>query len=57
MLQSSVLQNPSLNFKSTKHKNVTHFINAKETSIHANEFKLKMLRVNLRIFKACFQHL
>ena len=57
MLQSSALQNPSLNFKSTKHKNVTHFINAKETSIHANEFKVKMLRVNLRIFKACFQHL
>ena len=57
MLQSSALQNSSLNFKSTKHENETCFINAKGTSIHANEFKLKNLRVNLHIFKACFQHL
>ena len=29
MLQSFALQNSSLNFKSTKHKNVTHFISIK----------------------------
>ena len=29
MLQSFVLQNSSLNFKSTKSENVTHFINVK----------------------------
>ena len=57
MLQSSALQNSSLNFKSTKHENETCFINAKGTSIHANEFKRRNLRVNLRIFKACFKHL
>ena len=53
MLQSSALQNSSLNFKSTKHENETSFINAKGTLTHSNEFKLR----NLRIFKACFQHL
>ena len=51
MLQSSVLQNSRLNFKSTKQENVVCFINTKGTSIHANEIKLKNLRVNLRIFK------
>ena len=51
MLQSFAFQNSSLNFKITKHKNVTHFINLKGTSIHASEFKLKNLRINLRIFK------
>ena len=30
MLQSFALQNSSLNFKNTKHENVTHFINVKE---------------------------
>ena len=29
MLQSFVLQNSSLNFKSTKHENITHFTNLK----------------------------
>ena len=29
MLQSFALQNSSLNFKSTKHENVTHFIKGK----------------------------
>ena len=57
MLQSFALQNSSLNFKSTKHENMARFINLKETSIHTNEFKLKNLRINLRIFKVCFQHL
>ena len=54
MLQSSALQNSKLkglNFKSTKQENVACFINTKGTSIHANEIKLKNLRVNLRIFK------
>ena len=38
-------------FQSTKQENVACFINTKGTSIHANEIKLKNLRVNLRIFK------
>ena len=57
MLQSFALQNSSLNLKSTKHENVTHFINVKGTSIHANKFKLKCLRTSPRIFRICFQHL
>ena len=57
MLQSFTLRNPSLNFKSTKHESVTHFINVKGTSIHTNELKLKTLRINLPIFKVYFQHL
>ena len=57
MLQSFALQNSSLNFKSTKHEYVTHFTNVKGTLIHENEFKLKNLRINLRIFEVCFQHL
>ena len=44
-------------FQKYKAQKCNMFINAKGTSIHANEFKLKNLRVNLRIFKACFQHL
>ena len=51
MLQSFVLQNSSLNFKSTKHENKTHFVNIKGTSIHAKECKLKNLRINLGIFQ------
>ena len=57
MLQSFALQNSSLNFKSTKHENVTHFTNVKGTLIHENEFKLKNLRINLLIFEVYFQHL
>ena len=51
MLQSFAFQNSSLHFKITKHENIRHFINVKGTSIHASEFKLKNLRINLRIFK------
>ena len=40
-----------------KYENVTHFINVKGTSVHANEFKFKNLRTNLGIFKVFFQHL
>ena len=43
MLQSFVLQNSSLNIKSSKHENKTHFINVTGTSIRANEFKLENL--------------
>ena len=43
MLQSFVLQNSSLNIKSSKHENVTHFINVTGTSVHANELKLENL--------------
>ena len=54
MLQSFALQNSNLNFKSTKHENVTHFINGRGTSIHANKFKLKNLHINLRNLKGLF---
>ena len=57
MLQAFVLQSSSLNFRGTKHENVTHFIKVKGTSIHANEFKLKNLLLNLSIFKVCCEHL
>ena len=57
MLQSFALQNSSLNFKSTKHENVTHFINIEGTSIYANVLKQKNVRISLRIFNLCFQHL
>ena len=53
MLQSFALQNSSLNFKKTKHENAAHFINVKGTLVRANEFKLKNLCINLRIFKVC----
>ena len=43
MLQSFVLQNSSLNIKSSKHENETHFINVTGTSVHANELKLENL--------------
>ena len=50
MLQPFPLQNSSLNFKSTKHENVTHFVNVKGASIHANEIKLKNLRIFNKVF-------
>ena len=57
MLQSLAVQNSSPNFRSTKYENEIHFINVKGTSNHGNEFKLKNLRINLRICKVCFQRL
>ena len=37
MLQSFVLQNSSLNFKSAKHENVTHFFNEKAWKANTSE--------------------
>ena len=41
--KSFVLQNSSLNIKSSKYENETHFINVTGTSIHANKLKLENL--------------